>query len=385
MATVQGTCDPKFEAVKASLQKHIDDGEELGAGIVVNVDGKNVVDLWGGYADEARTKPWEKDTIVNIWSSTKNISALAVLMCHDRGLLDVNENVAKYWPEFAANGKENVKVRNILSHSSGLSAWDPPFSVTEFYDLKDSTERLAKQAPWWEPGTASGYHALSYGQLCGELVRRTSGKSLKQFVADEIAGPLHADLQIGAKESDWKRISNVIPPPPLPIDFGALGPDHIATRTFTSPQPDANAANTPEWRKAELGAVNGHANARSLARVFSAISLGGAVDSHKLLSQETIDMIFKEQTDGVDLALMQPLRYGIGFGIVGGSTDQSLPFMPAGKHRKVCYWGGWGGSFELMDLDKRTTITYAMNKMGPGTLGSSRTHAYIREVYNILG
>ena len=237
MADIHGTCDERFEAVRGALAKNLDSGEELGASIVVDIDGDNVVDMWGGFRDEARTIPWDEHTITNVWSSTKTVTSLAALMLVDRGELDVDQPVAKYWPEFAANGKQDVLVRHVMSHASGVSGLDQPAPVEVLYDWEQATSRMAAQAPWWEPGTASGYHALNYGHLVGEIVRRISGKTLKQFVAEEIAGPLGADFQIGAAESDWDRIAPVVPPPPLPFDLEALGMDSPAVKTFTGPVP----------------------------------------------------------------------------------------------------------------------------------------------------
>ena len=188
MADIHGTCDERFEAVRGALAKNLDSGEELGASIVVDIDGDNVVDMWGGFRDEARAIPWDEHTITNVWSSTKTVTSLAALMLVDRGELDVDQPVAKYWPEFAANGKQDVLVRHVMSHASGVSGLDQPAPVEVLYDWEQATSRMAAQAPWWEPGTASGYHALNYGHLVGEIVRRISGKTLKQFVAEEIAG-----------------------------------------------------------------------------------------------------------------------------------------------------------------------------------------------------
>jgi CubicO group peptidase (beta-lactamase class C family) len=384
MATVQGYCDPKFEKIKTLLEESIASGKDLGASIALNIDGKTVIDIYGGYADPKKTKKWEKDTIVNVWSSTKTISTLAVLMLHDRGSLDVDENVAKYWPEFAANGKENVKVRHLLSHTSGVSGWEDSVTMADVMDTPAATELLAKQAPWWEPGTASGYHAFNMGHLLGEVVRRVSGKPLKQFVAEEIAAPLGADFQIGAKEETWDRIATIVPPPPSLLDLSQLPKDSLTVKTFGNPVVDANVANTPEWRRTELGAVNGHTNALAIGTILSAITLGGSVNGHKLLSQKTIDRIFEQQSDGPDVVVGQPIRFGIGYAISGGGCETSVPFAPKGKDRRVCFWGGWGGSWEMMDLDKKVTLTYVMNKMSEGVLGSAQTTLYTNAVYEIL-
>src|SRR5262252_5063652 len=287
MADIRGTCGTRFEAVRGALARNLDSGEELGASLVVDMDGEIVIDMWGGFCDQGRVIPWSEHTITNVWSSTKTVTSLAALMLADRGELDVDAPVAAYWPEFAANGKQGILVRHLMSHSSGVSGLDQPAVVEDLYDWEKATSRMAAQAPWWEPGTASGYHALNYGHLVGELVRRISGKPLKQFVAEEIAGPLGADFQIGAAESDWARIADVVPPPPLPFDLQALDPDSPAVKTLTGPAIEAGVANTPGWRHADLGAVNGHGNARSVARVMSVVARGGEVDGGRLLGQAT--------------------------------------------------------------------------------------------------
>jgi CubicO group peptidase (beta-lactamase class C family) len=378
MADINGVCSDRFGAVRTALEKNLDSGEELGASIVADVDGDVVVDLWGGFADEARTTPWAKDTIVNVWSSTKTLTSLSALILVDRGQLDLYAPVATYWPEFAANGKQGIEVRHLLAHTSGVSGWDQPFAVADMYDWELSTSRLAAQAPWWDPGSASGYHAANQGHLVGEVVRRVSGKPLKQFVAEEIAGPLGADVQIGAVESDWARIAEVIPPPPLPVDFGSLDQNGPVYKTFTGPGLDAAAANTPAWRRADMGAVNGHTNARGMARALSVVARGGEVDGVRLLSPATIDMIFDEQANGVDLVLGVPLRWGMGFGLPQLDT---LPYVP---DEKICFWGGWGGSVIIMDLGRRMTISYMMNKMAPGIIGSVRSESYVRPIYEAL-
>ncbi len=378
MYAVHGSCASRFRSVRETLEANIALGEELGASIVINIDGETVVDLWGGWRDEARAQPWERDTIVNVWSTTKTVTSLAVLMLVSRGQVDVHAPVARYWPEFAAAGKERVEVRHVMSHTSGVSGLDQPASYEDLYDWERSTSRLAAQAPWWEPGSASGYHAFTFGHLLGEVLRRVTGKSLKQFVAEEIAGPLGADFQIGASPADYDRIAPVVPPPPLPFDLAAMDPLSPMVRTFTGPPPDALVANTNPWRAADIGAANGHGNARSVARMLSAIALGGKVDDTQLLSNDAISLIFELQSDGVDLVLGLPLRFGIGFGL---PHPETVPYLPA---KSLCFWGGWGGSLIVMDLDRRLTVSYMMNKMGAGVVGSARSESYLRAVYGAL-
>jgi CubicO group peptidase (beta-lactamase class C family) len=378
-SAVNGHCDSRFDKVADALADELSTGNEVGAAIAVDIDGESVLDVWGGHTDAARTLPWNRDTIVNVWSSTKTVTSLAALMLADRGLLDLDAPVATYWPEFAANGKHDVMVRHLLSYTSGVAGWQEPMTTEDLFDWDTATSRLAAQAPWWEPGTASGYHALNYGFLVGELVKRTANKSLRDFVRDDIARPLGADFQFGAAPDDYGRIAELIPPPPFDVPFDQLPEDSPMRKTLTNPAPEAAIAHTTAWREADLGAVNGHGNARSLARMLSPISLGGTVNGVELLSAPTIDRIFDVQSHGPDLVLGAPLKMGIGYGI---STPEVIPFLPADE--KICFWGGWGGSMVLMNPGRRTTATYVMNKMGQGTLGNERTARYAQLIYEAL-
>ena len=376
---VNGHAEAGFDKVAEALGEELASGNEVGAAIAIDVDGESVLDIWGGYADAAKTVPWAEDTIVNVWSSTKTVTSLAGLMLADRGLLDLDAPVATYWPEFAANGKQDVKVRHVLSHTSGVSGWQEPMTTDDLFDWEKATSLLAAQAPWWEPGTASGYQALNFGFLVGELVRRTAGTSLKDFVRDEIAGPLDADFQIGAKPEDAGRIAQLIPPPPFDIPLDALPEDSPMRKTLTNPAPEADIAHTTAWRDADLGAVNGHGNARSLARMLSPVARGGTANGVELLSAPTIERIFDVQSHGPDLVLAVPLKFGIGYGL---ATPEVLPFVSPGE--RVCFWGGWGGSVVLVNPDRRTTVTYVMNKMGQGTLGNDRTARYATLIYEAI-
>ncbi|SEH60681.1 CubicO group peptidase, beta-lactamase class C family [Mycolicibacterium rutilum] len=380
--TVHGQWDKRFDGVADALADEIAKGDELGASIAVDLDGELVVDIWGGHADRAATIPWAEHTIVNFWSCSKTLTALAALILVDRGQLDPFAPVAAYWPEFGANGKQDIEIRHLLAHTSGVSGWEAPFGIDDIYDWTAATERLAKQEPWWAPGTASGYHALNYGHLIGEVVRRITGSSLKDFIRDEIATPLQADVQLGARPEDTHRIAELVPPPPLDLPLDLLPADHPLIKTFGpllgTTADFAAVAETDGWRRADIGGANGHGNARALARALSPISRGGAAHGVQLLRPETIDLIFSEQVDGTDVVLMVPLRFGIGFGL----PSAAFPAFPEGR---ICFWGGWGGSMAVMDTDRRATITYVMNKMGPGTTGTERTNRYATAIYEALG
>ncbi|KAJ5325676.1 uncharacterized protein N7506_008778 [Penicillium brevicompactum] len=375
--TVNGSCSPKFDRIRDLVQERLDLGEELGLSLCVNIDGENVLDIWGGHANEEKSRPWEEDTLTVVWSSSKVITSLAALKLIDSGLLDPEESVSKYWPEFGANGKEDVKVWHFLTHSSGLPSWTEPITIDLLYDTPASTEMLARQAPWFTPGSATGYQMLNHGHLIGELVRRVSGKPLKQFIAEDIAGPLDADFSLGVAEEKWARTADVVPPPPFDVPEG-IDMDSIMIKTFLNPAPDAKASMTPEFRAAEIGATNGFANARSLARIASIVSLGGTVDGKQHLSPQTIEQIFQERISSVDLVLGLKIRMGLGFGI---PVPETISYIPEGN---IVFWCGWGGSMVIMDLDHRMTITYAMNKMGPGLVGNANSEIYIKAIYEIM-
>ena len=375
-----GTCSGRFDSLRELFAAKLESGEDLGASVAVVIDGEMVVDLWGGWADETRTVPWTENTIANVFSSTKTMTALAALVLVDRGELDLDANVAKYWPEFAARGKENIKVRQVLSHTSGVSGWDQPVTIDDVYDFDKSTAMLAAQAPWWEPGTASGYHALTYGHLIGGVIRRITGQRLGEFFATEVAGPLRADFHIGLAPSEFPRVSNLVALDWPQTDLNRLDPNSVAFKTNTGPDLDKNIerSRTERWRRADIGAVNGHGNARSVARLQSAVSSGGEVDGVRLLSPKTIGRIFEVQSNGIDLVLGIPLNLGIGYGLL--PNPNVLPFLPEGR---LCLWGGAGGSLVINDVDRRLTFAYVMNKMRTDLI-SPNVEALIKRLYDIV-
>jgi CubicO group peptidase (beta-lactamase class C family) len=364
MAEVQGTCEPRFESVRTTLAGQLDRGEDLGASVAVFVHGEPVVDIWGGWADEGKSKPWERDTITNVWSTTKTMTFLCALMLYDRGELDFHAPVAKYWPEFAQAGKEKIEVRHIMGHTAGLSGWDEPLAAEQLADWNLCTSRLAAQAPWWEPGTGSGYHALTQGYLIGEIVRRITGDSIGAWFAQEVAKPLEADFHIGLPASEDGRVSNVVPPPPIDLEGLEGQISDLMLRTFMNPPLDASMAHHEWWRRAEIPAANGQGNARSVAAIQSIIAGRGQARGVRLLSAGSTDAIFEVQAEGIDKVLGMPARMGMGYGL------SNPPEMPMGPH--ACYWGGYGGSVIIMDQDYEFTVCYVMNRMESGLVGDLR-------------
>ncbi len=379
MANIKGTIsDARFEKLGLLLSDTLDSGEDVGASVCVTVDGETVVDIWGGHADEAQTTEWQEDTITNVWSTTKTMTFLSALLLVERGQLDFYAPVAQYWPEFAQNGKENIEVRHLMGHTSGVSAWAQPVTTEDIYDWDKSTSMLAAQAPWWEPGTASGYHALNQGHLIGEVIRHIDGRMLGDFFAQEIAGPMGADFHIGLAESEFARIANVIPPEDVPIDLATIDMESIAMKTFTGPAPSATTAWETSWRQACVPAANGHGNARSVAQIQAIVANGGTAGGVTLLSDETIDKIFDEQAHGTDMVLGLPVRFGMGYAM----PSEGAPYLPEGK---IAYWGGWGGSSIVVDTERNMTFAYMMNRMDAGLTGDFRSINLTTATYDALG
>jgi CubicO group peptidase (beta-lactamase class C family) len=361
MSLVQGTTTEKFAGLVDHFEKSLESGADLGASIAVFHHEELVADLWGGYRDEAKTVPWDHDTLVNVWSTTKTMTFLVALMLFDRGELDFNTPVAHYWPEFAANGKADIEVRHVMNHCAGLAGWQEPIAPEQLADWELATRWLAAQAPWWADRSLSGYHAATQGFLIGEIVRRITGTTIGQFFRGEVAEVLGADFFIGLPESEEHRVSLVIPPPPE--DFSKDDPDSIRVRTLWNIDEVAVAPQERWWRAAEIPAANGHGNALSVATIQQVMANNGQVNGHRFFSEKTGDMVFQRQVGGVDLVLGEDMSFGLGYGLASS-------YVPVGP--RTCFWGGFGGSQIIMDQDLGLTIAYMMNKMQFGLVGDTR-------------
>jgi len=331
-----GLWAPLREAFAANLAS----GADLGAGFCVTVAGETVVDLWGGWAEEARTRPWRSDTIVNVYSTTKTMTALVALLLADRGELDFDAPVARYWPEFAARGKAQIKVSHLMSHSAGLPDWHQPITNDDLYDWEKVTQLLATQAPDWAPGTEPGYHSITFGYLVGEVVRRITGRSLGTVFRQEIAEPLGADFYIGLPASEDARVADMVPTPGPPDPRVTI--DVMATRTRA-------------WRGAELPAIGGTGNARAVAEIHAILANGGVAKGKRFLSEAGCRKALEVQVAGRDRILGISICNGMGFAVSGGVLTFPNP--------NTIYWGGYGGSLAVIDMDARTSIAYVMNKM----------------------
>jgi len=370
-----GFAEDRFAPVKAAFESNFASGAENGASFCMTLEGKPVVDIWAGYADEAQTKPWEKDTLVNVYSTTKTMTALTALYLADKGALDFAAPVAKYWPEFAANGKADVTVAHLMSHAAGLSGWKEPLVREDLYDWEKATSLLAAQAPYWKPGTAPGYHAMTQGYLVGEVIRRVAGETVGKLFAREIAGPTGADFHIGLPPTEDHRVAELTPPPA----GGALGngsADALVTNMSSNPPINPLDTRTRAWRGAEIPAAGGTGNARSVALVQSLMANGGFANGKQILSEAGVRKALELQIEGTDLILGIPVRYGMGFGLAGGM----VPF----PNPNSVFWGGYGGSLVVSDMDARATYAYAMNKMAPTTTGDMRAFAMLMAAWGVM-
>ena len=365
---LHGYCDPRFEEVRRVFQENLSSGSDLGAGVAFSLDGEIVVDLWGGYLDFEGRDEWESDTLVNLYSTTKGMIALCAQQLMERGQLDVDAPVAEYWPEFAAAGKEKIPVRQLLCHQAGLPAVRKPLAEGTLYDWEAFTSALAAQEPWWEPGTRHGYHAITFGHLVGELIRRISGQSPGRFFHENIAAPLDADFHIGLPDTQHARTSDLhgslvqgsgdrelpdsVPEPLKAFMRDMTDPATMTGAAFNNPRISPEAVNSAEWRRAEIPAANGHGTARSLARIYGAVARGGEVDGIRILESESIDRAILPQSEGPDAVLGGlPMRFGLGFML------RSL-IMPLSPNARAFGHPGAGGSIGMADPDAGVGFGY---------------------------
>jgi CubicO group peptidase (beta-lactamase class C family) len=382
---IQGRCDPRFARVRDEFARNFAERGEIGASLCAIVGGRAVLDLWSGFADPAAQEPWTEHTLVMVHSATKGAAALCAHVLAARGALDVDAPVSTYWPEFAAAGKERIPVRMLLNHQAGLAAIDRPLRPRDGLDGIAMASALAEQPPNWEPGSAHGYHAITFGWLIGELVRRISGRSLGTFFRDEVAGPLGLDFWIGLPAELDSSVARITPPPAAdPGDpFGAalLDKDSLTRRAFMNPSTmffAGGAEFARQMRGAEIPAANGHANARGLAGMYAPLAVGGG----SLVDAGTLARMSAVESEGPDRILVHATRFAQGFmkSIDGGPLHRARlgPSDAAFGHV------GAGGSLGMADPAAGVALGYAMNRMGPGLLLNERGQSLVDAVYDCL-
>jgi len=386
--TMNGYCDARFSKVRDGFASNFAAGKEIGASVCVTVDGKPVLDLWAGHADKARTKPWHKNTIVNVYSTTKGLGAACAALLVERGKLDLDAPVATYWPEFAQAGKDKLPVRYCLTHQAGLPAVKKPLAADDLYNWTKMCAELAAQEPWWTPGTAHGYHAITYGWLVGELVRRASGRTVGRFFREEIVHPLSLDAFIGSGPELDPRIAELVPSPPPAAGTRDLLAEMMADKesmqgkAFGNPPTPPGTVNSRAWRAAEICSANGHTNARSLATLYAALGAwtrGQAFRGVRLMSKGGMERTRTENAAGVDKVLQLSNRIALGFMLPS-------PMRRFSDNPKAFGHGGAGGSLGFCDPENGISFGYAMNQMqagGPG--GDPRWWPMLAATYEAIG
>jgi len=384
MADLHGSVAPGFERVRAAFARNFDEHGEVGGAVCVVLDGRRVVDLWGGSADPLTGEPWLSDTLALVFSTTKGITAACIAMLVERGELEVDAPVARYWPEFAAAGKQDVTLRMVLSHRVGLPAIDGDFTLEEVLGHDAVCAAIAAQAPAWPPGSKHGYHVRSYGWMLGEIVRRVTGETLGAFIAREIAKPLGVDFFLGLPEEQEVRVAPIIAPPKetdpkaIALREQFMGPDTLLGRALSGPSNLFEYGpmwNTRALHAAEMPSSNGICSARGLARTYAA--LVGEVDGVRLLSRESVARACEVQSEGSDAVILVPMRFGLGF-----SLPPSLP--PACP--ESCFGhAGAGGSLGFADSRRRLGFGYVMNQMKLGLVGDARASGLTEALYACLG
>jgi CubicO group peptidase (beta-lactamase class C family) len=372
---ISGTVEDGYEPVRDAFAANFAERGEIGASFAVVAGGQPVVNLWAGTADPAGTRPWQAGTLTNVWSTTKAMTSLCVAILMDRAGLDPDTPVARYWPEFAAAGKDGIPLRWVLAHRSGLSGLATPVTVADYLDWEKITSLLAAQPPLWEPGTASGYHAITFGYLVGEVVRRITGQTLGQFFAAEVAGPLGADFFIGLPEADLPRCANLLGVRPSEEEQSALATAYAnahpaALAALLNPPLTGDEANDPAWRQAEIPAANGHGTALALATIMGAVADG----SQRLITTATMEAMREGQGTYQDLVLGFPLEFGLG-------VARSGPEQHFGPNPAAFGHDGFGGSAACADPEAGLAMAYVMNRMGMNLADDPRKMALLDAVY----
>lgn len=359
---ILGTCDPAFARVRDVFGETFAAAEpyrNAGASLCVYVNGRCVLDLHGGEAAPGRA--WTGETLVNVWSAGKGVVATAVAMLADRGLLSYEAPVARYWPEFAQGDKQDITVAQLMSHQAGVNGYVEPTTIADLRNWNVATSRLAAQAPFWTPGESTSYHAITYGFLAGELIRRASGKSVGKFVTDEISGPLQAEIFFGVPASERARISPIRGPKAARALAEGMNP--IAQRAVINPQVTAELPNDEAWIAAEMPAINGHATAAGLAKLYAALAGGGRLGDVQLMSREGVERMRKPLSTRPDLMLgARSWGAGVVLNADGGY----------GPNPRTFGHSGWGGSFGCADPEAGIGIGYVHNQMGPDVTGDPR-------------
>lgn len=371
MVEIAGFAQPAFAAVKDAFAASFAEGQELGARVALVHDGELVVDLWGGFADRKRTQPFDARTLTPIFSTTKAVAALMMARLVEAGRLAYGQPVAELWPEFAQAGKAAITVEQALSHQAGLAGFPQPMDPADWFDWDLICARLAAMAPLWPPGSASGYHPITFGYIAGEIFRRVDGRTLGAALREDLAGPFGLDLWIGLPDAEHARCAEM-QRPSAAASFGEL---NEATRAaFLTPWASPSGRSQAEWRRMEIPSANGHATAPALARLMGALAGGGWLDGEMILSPALIAELARARIAGPDLVLPFTLSWGAG-------VLRNAPVMIWGPGEETFGHAGWGGSCVFADPQARLAGAYVMNKQSRDLIGDPRARRLIEAAY----
>ena len=398
---ISGYCDPRFEQVADVLRHSLESKFEVGASFAVEIEGEMVMDLWGGHKDAERTMPWQQDTIVNVFSVTKGVTAICAAKLIEQGHLDLHQKVSHYWPEYGCNGKENTTVLDFLSHRAGMFGFRDQVPLDDWTNWGQFTGMLAAQAPFAEPNSIQAYHALTFGWLVGELIRRVDGRTVGVYFKEEIANPLGLDFAIGLDDSDMARCAQMLMLDELPsisqLNVLKYLPDFLLSKSLTNikaavsrgfnpiafddrAMDNPNFANTNEWRRAEIPAANGHGAASSLATLYGILSNGGSRDGNEVLKPETIELLRTVHSNGPDMVLFG-LNYKFGLGHM-----LNAPITPIGRNRSESMFGhtGIGGAVVFGDVEKKLGFSFFNNQQHKDLKLYETSNKLAKALYSIL-
>ena len=373
---IHGECDPQFSKVKETFEKLYQEDREIGSCFAVYKDGNPLVNLWGGFQDKDKTKPWQKDNLVTVYSTTKGVAAFCIALAMEKGLLKYEERVSTYWPEFSNNGKEDITIGMLMSHQAGICSPETR-NVEDYYNQSLMAEKLAGMTPIWEPGTASGYHSMTFGWLTSELIMRVTGKSLGTFFREEVGDQHEIDFFIGLPESEDHRVAELVPFDIVRSENSEQQQVELtdAQKSQRNSAGTLDIQNTKAWRQAEIPSANGQGNAGGLAKLYSLIVPED--NSLKLLKDDTVNQMTTMQIEGRDLVLAVQVRWGVGF-ILNKHKIIYGPVEGAFGH------SGYGGSCAFGDPENKIGVSYVMNRMLDNFNADGRSIELINATYDCL-
>lgn len=374
MVEINGFAPPRFSVVREAFAANFETGQELGARFSLVERGELVLDLWAGFADRQRTRPFDERTLTPVFSTTKAVAALLIARLVDQGRLDYAQPVADVWPEFAQAGKAAITVEQVMSHQEGLSGFPGQMEPSLWFDWDAICAKLAAMAPLWPPSSASGYHPITFGYLAGEIFRRVDGRTMGTALREDLAQPFGLDLWIGLPDSEHDRAADLQRPSALP-QFGEL--NEATKAAFLTPWSSPAGRGQAEWRRAEIPSANGHATAPALARLMGALANDGWLDGETILSPALIAEASRERIFGQDLVLPFVMSWGAGF-------MRNAPVKVWGQGLSTFGHSGWGGSCAFADPETGLAGAYVMNKQSTDLIGDARAKRLIEAAYAAL-